>query len=59
MKQYKWEVWFVLTVLVLCVGLFIGTVAQTQKENLISISLIIAGIISAVPCLIIGLKPVE
>lgn len=59
MKQYKWEVWFVSTVLILCVGLFIGTIAQTRKQRLVSMSLITAGVVSVIPCVIIGLKPVE
>ena len=59
MKQFKWEIWFVTTVLILCAGLFIATVAQTRKERIVSISLITLGTISIIPCVIVGLKPVE
>ncbi len=57
--QYNWSWWFVITLLVILIGMMVGMVAKSEQEQLVSSVLMIVGSISMIPCLYVGCKPTE
>ncbi len=58
-SQYNWNWWFVLTIIILTIGLMIGMVAKTTNEKIIADVIMVVGLVSLLPCLYIGCKPIE
>jgi uncharacterized membrane protein YfcA len=58
-SYYNWCWWFVLTLLTIFIGMFIGMVTNNDSERFISNIIIVVGLVSLIPCLYIGMKPVE
>ena len=59
MCQYKWNWWFVLSIIVVLIGLMVGMVAKQGNEMIVADTIIIVGLISLIPCLYIGCKPCD
>ena len=59
MCQYKWNWWFVLSIIVVLIGLMVGMVAKKGNEMIVADTIIIVGLISLIPCLYIGCKPCD
>ena len=57
MNQYNWSWWFVLTSIILVVGLFIGMVAKTTEQIILADIILGVAVVSMVPCLYVGMKP--
>ena len=58
-SQYNWSWWFVLTIIVLTIGLMVGMVAKTTTETIVANIIMVVGLVSLIPCLYIGCKPSE
>jgi hypothetical protein len=58
-SQYNWSWWFVLSLLVILIGMMITMVAQKESELAVASGIMIVGLISMIPCLYIGCKPTE
>ncbi len=56
-SQYNWNCWFILTSLVILIGMMIAMVANTEHDKNVSCIIMILGIVSIIPCLYIGCKP--
>ena len=59
MSQYNWSWWFVITLLVMLIGMMIAMVGKTEKEQSIASVIMVVGLISFIPCLYIGNKPTK
>lgn len=58
-SQYNWSWWFVSTLIVILIGLVVGMGGKTKTEELVANTMMIAGLISLIPCLYVGCKPIE
>jgi hypothetical protein len=58
-SQYNWSWWFVITLLVILIGMMIGMVANNEHDRNVSSVILIVGVVSMIPCLYVGCKPTE
>ena len=55
MSQYNWNLWFVLNIIGFTIGFLIGMCGDTTTANIVML-IVLA---SFIPCLYIGMKPIE
>lgn len=55
-SYYNWSWWFILTLLTIFIGMFIGMVTNNDSERFIANIIIVVGLVSLIPCLYIGMK---
>lgn len=61
-SQYNWNWWFVMTCILLCIGLIMSLCSSETPElsdDHIAMVILIISSISLLPCLYIGMKPNE
>jgi len=59
MSSYNWGWWFVLTTIILVVGMLVAMVANTPDEKECANQILIIGMVSLIPCLYVGMKPTK
>ncbi len=57
MSQYNWSWWFVLTLILMVVGMLVAMEAKTNEENICANVIMSISLVSMLPCLYVGMKP--
>lgn len=55
LSQYNWNWWFVLNIIGIVVGFMFGVAGKDTAANVVMIIMLI----SFIPCLYVGMRPIE
>lgn len=58
-SQYNWSWWFVLTLILMVVGLLVGVEAETSSQVICADVILGISLVSMLPCLYVGMKPLD